>query len=664
MPKIHFISPKKSIPTSIAQWFVENLRDKKIPSFFGEALILVPTKSAGKNLRIEILNTLQQCGVQAMSGLKISTLESFFAELITDETCATYSQRIASWIQALTSKTPKFSIFPNGEPNRENLLEIAIELDALKGILSEKPATFAQTKTLLQQSSDIQNPYEQSLWTELSTLEKEYENNLAKMGVKCKYQALQQALSKPIFPYKKIVVAGSADVPANLKTLFENIDSSIEKFVLIPALEHQKNGFDEIGRPLPEFFENEEIDVSEKNTFVFSSVQSQAQAVASVAKAYKNPKGVLAISCEQLKNAYFFKNAFDAVGLKAHIPEADKLSLSMTYKLLKNCVELTDIETFAKFNNTLNNPLILNFICEKFALSVSDFFAIIDDVRENFLPATPQSAIDILNEHTQESNAKILSFAYALIQAINTSPSKAVETISAMLESAKTTAKNFDFDFEEEALSDLKNCADELEQTQLYFKFEKKEISELLLKSLENSSSRFPDTENSIPLNNWIEIFWSRKPHLLLCDMNDGIVPLKNSENQFLPDSAMERIGIRNSTLRRARDAYMLKLLQATRSNATQVLLSLKDVGEAPIMPSRILLQTSTLPQRIKFLFREPESKNVELSMPTKIKLHINKHLPENFSMSASKFKSYLDSPLNFYLNIICLNGAVEKKSA
>jgi hypothetical protein len=250
-----------------------------------------------------LLDALKEIGVNAMSGLKITTLESFFSEIVSDENCASSVQRITAWIEALESDSPKFAMFPNGEPTRENLLEIAIELDRLKNILSEKPADFSQTKDYLAQSSN-QNSYENSLWHELSQLEIKYENSLAKMGLKCKYRVLQNAINSPKIKYKKIVIAGNPDVPANLKLLLKNIESVVVTFELVVAQPRQNAGFDEIGRPLPKFFEAEEIDVSQKNTFVFNSVQTQAEAVAKLAKEYaQNATGTMAVSCEQLKNA-------------------------------------------------------------------------------------------------------------------------------------------------------------------------------------------------------------------------------------------------------------------------------------------------------------------------------------------------------------------------
>ncbi len=649
MSKIISIPVEKSVPASIAKWLCANFADSNIPAYFGNSLVVVPTKSAIRNLRTEMLKILSQNGVNALSGMRITTLENLITQITISVNSATLPDRLSAWLQAIQSFKSS-TIFSNGKPTRNTCLMVAKELEHLKSLLAEKPASFSDIYNIIK-NLPTSNFYEISLWGELEKLEMLYTHFLGEK--KCKYKVLIDGIKNIKTSYSKIAIAGNINVPQSLKLLLENLQKTAETYILIATNASVKD-FDEIGRPRPEVYTTKPINITQDNTFTFASVEDEAQCVAQIAQAYAPKiKQTLSISCEQTQNADIFKEKMAKLGISADIPEARKLSQSMLYKLIKACASCVENDSFARFFEVLVNPLMSQYISQKTAISQYELKNQADILRETYIPQTSQALLTILAEH---SNTEYLE-AYTIVRnsiysILSTDLNEVVNTLQDILSTTEPMLGSL-AKFEFEALDSVKNCAKEIEQAN--FNFLQSEIAEMLLNSLEKPSSESTSTPDTIPLNNWIEIFWSNKPNLLLCDMNDGIVPLMESENQFLTDSLRQRLNISNSQQRRARDAYMLETLLSTRSNNVQILYSLKDLSQSPTIPSRILMQAedSQIASRVKHLFTEPQIDKLELSAPTLLPLKIKEQLPEGFKMSASKFNTYLNSPIEFYVNYI-----------
>ncbi len=642
---------EKSIPTSIAKWLCANFSDVDFPAYFGNSLVIVPTKSAIKTLRTEILTELAKNGVKAMSAIKITTLENFISSLISNVDCASLPERIASWLQALSCiKNGSSTIFINGVPSRENLLETAKDLELLKSILIEKPASFADIYNELK-TSPIATSYELSLWDELTKLESLYTEFLGTK--KCKYAIIADAIRNASSSYSKIAIAGNINVPNSLKILLTSLQKTSETFVLIPTNSPMEY-FDEIGRPLPEIYANKPMPISEENTFVFTSVEDEAECVANVAKQYKpHQKQMLAISCEQTQNADIFKAKLKSVGISADVPQARKLSQSALYKLIKTSAECVENNSFANFFEVLINPLMSSFVFQKTSISLTAIKEYADVLRERYILQTTQALLSIIAQDKNKDLNNALLLVYDTISKIaSDSPETIKNILTEIVEIAETSIPQIQ-QFERESLEQVNDCIEQISKAS--FKFLAKEITTLLLNALEIPSNEVVDFSDTLPLNNWVEIFWSNKAHLILCDTNEGIVPMSETENQFITDSFRKRLNITNAQQRRARDAYMLESLLISRCNGAQVFYSLKDASQAPIMPSRILMQAddTNLANRIKYLFTEPSHDKLEISAPTPIKLHTDLSLPEGFTMSASKFNTYLNSPTEFYIKYI-----------
>ncbi len=614
-------------------------------------------------MREEIFEALKTETVTALSGISITTLEAIIANLTSGEKIANSPQRIATWVKILARTKNCDCLFPNGKPERENLFEVAKELDNLSEIIGEKFSSFAEVAQFLQESDSPQNGYEIALWHELAKLENECTTELSANALIGKNSAIEYALQKAELNFDNIVVAINPDAPALLSRFLKTAQKHANVFILIGAEEHMQNAFDEVGRPLAKYFENATVDISAKNTFIFSSVKEEADSVASLASCYaENAKNILGISCEQTENADIFKASFAEKDISAKIPENKKFLKSALFKLIKLAANHRENDSFIDFSRAFENPLISFWVTEKFNAPISKILEIMDDIREELVPSSTTSLVANLRERNDVERFELVNFVFECLSEISSnSPEAVVKQSEKIIENlAKSTDSLAFINFETQALDSLKNRAKEISEAFTIFRLSCAEVSELFISALQKSGSNDDDFSNSVLLNNWIEIFWSRKPHLLLCDMNDGIVPLAERENQFITDSLKCRLGLKNSSQRQARDTYMLSQLLRTRPDATQILFSVKDASEAPTIPSRILTQSDNLPERISFLFQEPQSAKLELSAPTLLALKLDKTIKPDFSMSAYKFNTYLNSPIDFYIKYILKAREIE----
>jgi len=160
---------------------------------------------------------------------------------------------------------------------------------------------------------------------------------------------------------------------------------------------------------------------------------------------------------------------------------------------------------------------------------------------------------------------------------------------------------------------------------------------------------------HAVELKGWLELAWDEHPHLVLCGMQEGSVPLALTGDVFLPESLRASLGLRTTPDLLARDAFLLHGMLASRRSGGRVDLLLSkftDSGE-PLRPSRLLFQTTDadLPARVAQLFGDPSE-----SFPTPAPTHLFSlrppaRDPEKRHISVTHFSDFLQSPLYFHFN-------------
>jgi ATP-dependent helicase/nuclease subunit B len=162
-----------------------------------------------------------------------------------------------------------------------------------------------------------------------------------------------------------------------------------------------------------------------------------------------------------------------------------------------------------------------------------------------------------------------------------------------------------------------------------------------------------PPEDRVIDVQGWLELYLEPGSHLVLCGMNEGKVPARNSGDPWLGESAGKHLGLRVNADRAARDAFLYQtMLEARREDGRVDLICAKSgPGGESLLPSRLLLAANRddLPQRVQFLFREIEPPEAGLRSHTDW-LWQARQVAVSKRLSATSLATWLACPFRFYL--------------
>lgn len=114
----------------------------------------------------------------------------------------------------------------------------------------------------------------------------------------------------------------------------------------------------------------------------------------------------------------------------------------------------------------------------------------------------------------------------------------------------------------------------------------------LLLGEMETDAVPPPGEDAAVEVLGWLELLLDDAPHLVVTGVNAPFLPEARVADPFLPDALREALGLAGSDARRARDAYRLSAILASRPGTLLVSGRRTARGE-PLAPSPLLLTGS-----------------------------------------------------------------------
>lgn len=164
-----------------------------------------------------------------------------------------------------------------------------------------------------------------------------------------------------------------------------------------------------------------------------------------------------------------------------------------------------------------------------------------------------------------------------------------------------------------------------------------------------------PPEERVLDVLGWLELFFETGSHLVICGVNEGLVPTRASTDSWLPEATRRVLQLSTDRSRHARDAYLLTCMMRSRASSGRVDLLLgKSSGSGDVLqPSRLLLAAKgeELARRVEKLFREvsPPEDGLSWDLTERWKWLVNREeRPEK--MNVTGFSDYLACPFRFYL--------------
>ena len=186
----------------------------------------------------------------------------------------------------------------------------------------------------------------------------------------------------------------------------------------------------------------------------------------------------------------------------------------------------------------------------------------------------------------------------------------------------------------------------------------------------EQDESDQKSSKPMIHVAGWLELVWDRAPVLAILSLNEGVVPQSINANLFLPNELRKELGILDNNRRFARDAYALKMMAASKSRQNLLaIFSKSDTKGKATLPSRLLFNKDRYISQAnvffdndapltKYKLKQPDSDafNPALSSRADAYQWAEKNLSGNVfkgvvkSISATRFKDYIECPFRFFL--------------
>lgn len=655
-----FKRPCGTLPKIAAEWLAERF-EKRLsdrPPYFGDVLILAPTRFAARNIQMRFAETLATRGVRAFAGFKIETIESVLEGAAARIKTLNAAESLSIWLEVLANadRGKCYGLFPNGQPGRDNFINIARQVSELQAALAENTHTIGSATDALGEKADAR-------WKSLAYLEEEFFGRAQKTGKTPRFSALIEAAKNPgKMEYSEIAILGNPDISGLTTTLLESAQAESGAKISMLVFGEDESLFDEYGRPVPEKYNEKDLHIADGDIGTYADVPGEIRAVGSLAQKYlPDAEAALSIACDQENNAALFASRLADFGVKAVALAPETLRNTSFYSLVKSFFEFYRQRTFVNFLGLLKNPHVMDLAERLSGKGVSAILSDADFILKEAVPATAEQAAKTISGRSGKSGAFAgaayladliftLSNAADGIGAARDKPECIKEAVLMLAqknagENELSAAEAFEISIAEISAA----------QAGAKTKFEAEEVFELVLAAIEGVNIETERDPEAIALQDWVEIFWADTPHVVLADMNDGTVPLANRDGPFLNDTMREMLGLRCQRLRQARDAYMLETLYESRKGggrACSICVPLTNLKSDPTVPSRILFQTDKLPERVEKLFAVPKdsSSKPHANYPWKLRAP-NVDFPKK--LSATKINAYLKSPWDFYLKYV-----------
>lgn len=177
---------------------------------------------------------------------------------------------------------------------------------------------------------------------------------------------------------------------------------------------------------------------------------------------------------------------------------------------------------------------------------------------------------------------------------------------------------------------------------------------DLLAATLSEAGEAAPEGR-MVDVQGWLELLHEPGSHLVICGMNEGMVPGRASTDAWLPESTRRCLGLAADGTRAARDAYLLRAMIECRRSGGRVdlLLAKASAGGDALLPSRLLLAADDeeLAGRVKLLFREVEPPDSSLPWTLdEVWKWRPRELEPGERLSVTAFPAYLACPFRYYL--------------
>jgi len=679
----HFIGWNTPVTTAVRHYLIPGTITQSVD--LGDTLIVVPTRQASRRLRETLAAHCAASNAALLSAEVVLPAAFFRAPPLADQRDCSALLTQAVWAEVVHNSVPSdfATLFPPSGLERDYAWagQTGETLQKLRATLADGGYTIHR---VVEQFSDTLEELER--WKELAEAECRTLNRIEALGFKdTTLRKIEQA-EAPALPegITRIIVASVPDPSLLMIRALEALEKSYAIDILVAAPATQSERFDTWGRPKPELWQSQPIDIPDAETAIVlvGTPKSQAdRAIRTIAEA--SPQfgpGDIAIGVPDRTVIPFIETALTEQGLPVFDPSEKNISEHPIFGALDGFISLYTTRTYSALRNLIRHPDVLSYLKAE-GFQTHTLLTALDEFQGEHLPLRLDDVLKHLNAptptpHTPQSTphtptppsdlSKAIAAICNLVARFDTlKPAKATQTLlQALYKKRMISSKNPDDQAFSAAADTISEIIRELAESESALASTDTPTTLRLLRQRLAEQTYHADREDSlIDLEGWLELPWNNAPFLIATGMNEGRVPDGRLSDMLLPDSLRQKLGLRNDAGRLARDAYLMTLMIETRreSGKTVFIVGKTSAAGDPLKPSRLLFRCSQeeLPARAKALFAPVEEREPHHASTVSFKLSPlaplgNTPLSEKITkLSVTAFRSYLACPFRFYLNTV-----------
>lgn len=664
----HFLSWDRPLLPQAVQFLAGDWSGGK-PLDLSSLVVVVPTKQAGRRLR-EALASFAATKNQAVFPPRVLTPDRLLLEEKSGP-IASALESLLGWAEVLGElDLENFrEVFPVDPPSRNFAwaLRQAQEFASLQTKLAEGGLRMADVAT---RGGDFP---ETARWRQLGALERLHAGRLSAVRLVDAQAAKILAANNPVLPEgteKFILLATPDPLPLAVQAL-AGLAALRPVAVVIFAPETEAENFDDWGRPLTTAWEQRVLALPDFETQVHlcADPAGQAERIARLACAYAAPEGLLAVGVADAEVLPPLEGALRRSGLAVFNPEGRAYRHDGLFHLLTALAAVARDPTFEAVETLARCPEFMAYLRGRLgeSFSLARWLAGMDDLRARHLPATLAAAREHAGELTRFPE---LGQALAGVEEVRSwlaqgSFAESVAGVLAALFSERKIdpVREHDAQLEEEALAWMDTVRACAEAGESFSGLTKGDWWELALRLFGEGLRTEEKPPGAVELQGWLELPWEDAPHLVIAGINDGCVPESVAGDPYVPESLREQLGLKTNAARLARDNYLLQALAFSRAVGGRLDLLFGKVSATgePLRPSRLLLRCADheLPERVKFLFREPTLEGNVLAWRRAWQL-TPRRAPAPTRVSVTALRGWLKCPLRFYFRHVLKMEAVD----
>ncbi len=665
--KPHFLGWTRDLAGQVAHRLLDTA---SAPWSLRDTLVIVPTTQAGRRLRRALADLASVHNAGVLTGPVVTPFQ-VFSLLVDDANVIDGWAAKAVWFDTLSpARIRQLSgLFPMVPKSidaawRRKAMDSLFDIRAQLAEAGLSPAGLSDSERL--------PAAEKNRWRDLALVESVARNYLGKSGrmdpVDFQLRAVQSSLPPP--GIQRITLAACPDLAPLVQQLIGRWAEVIEVEVLIHAPATMATAFNEWGVPDKGFWKEHamlDLEASHVDIHVVDQPRDQAVAVGEALAGHSKwaETGAFAIGVPDDSVTSYVVRHLEQMGCPTYDPSGTAYRMHPIFRFVESWSALVERHDHDALREWIRLADVLAFLDLRLGISGPNLLMELDAAQNAVIP----SSIEDLARHVEQQSgnypslAKVLAWLVPMLGSSNAChPVSMLARLAELYSETMLTPGQADDDC-------FMDIARHLVDTVTVITKWEKELPDigpsdwchLLLEDAVDKAYAADHRTGAMELEGWLELPWNNAPLAIVTGMNEGFVPAGRMDDQFLPDSFREQMGLRCDAARFARDAYILMGLQeARRESGSLVLIAGRRSDKGDVLkPSRLFWRCpdDVLVERARQFFTGHES---AVSLPARIfAVTLRTEPPDQQSrarlsrpkIGVTQFSSYLHCPFRFYLS-------------